>query len=102
MVRYKKSWLLKRQKMRDVDVVSRKGQPQVQARVKRLKNEDIPLTPVASSWIEAIGWMDGEAVMKVKGRPTPYTMQMPFKVFEEWYYALSKGSYFNTHIRGNY
>jgi hypothetical protein len=94
----------KKRRTRRIDIISRKGQPQVTARVKRLRKDFEPASGrVSSSWIAALQWdpKRGIVLMALKDGKM-YDVPIPFKLFEEWYWAHSKGTFFNMKIRSRY
>ena len=99
---YRKRALSRKAKTREIKIVSRKGQPQITAEVKRLVKEDIS-GPVSSSWISNIAWDKKRkiALMRLINGYF-YDVPIPFKLFEEWYYAHSKGTFFNRNIKKQY
>lgn len=98
-VRHLKRLISRHPKKRKIEIVARKGQPQVIARVSRFKKEDVG-GAVASSWISALAWDEtrGITLMSlIDGKL--YDVPIPFKMFEQWFYALSKGTFFNRVIK---
>ena len=99
---YKKRLLSRKAKTRRVEVVSRRGQPKVSFEFKRLIKQDIT-TPVASSWISNLAWDNTRKIalmLLINGYF--YDVFMPFKLFEEWLIAHSKGTFFNQKVKGKY
>lgn len=88
---------------RQIQIVSRKGQPRPFYAVEPLERKSY-LRSVSSSWLSTIGYLYGENV----GTFTTQTgrhykiLNFPFEAFEKWYYAHSKGTYFNEFIRDQY
>jgi len=82
-----------------MEIVSRKEQPEVTAKVGRLVKKEYPLTPVSSSFITEIGY-NKEILIVIGDRG--YAYDAPFKLFEGLYYAHSKGTYYNKNIKGIY
>ena len=100
---YRKRALSRKVKHRTIKVVSRKGQPQVTIEAPAMKKQQLELAGVASSWISNLAYDKGlgyATMMLLDGHV--YTIKMPFKVFEEWYYAHSKGTFFNERLKDNY
>jgi hypothetical protein len=99
---YKKRALSRKPKKRTIQIVSRRGQPQVETEVLRLKRQDIGGS-VSSSWISALAWdnKNDKALMYLLNGYF-YDVFITFKVFEEWYYAHSKGTFFNENIKDKY
>lgn len=96
---YRKRLLSRKAKTRKIEIVSRRGQPQVFAEVQRLVRQDIA-GPVASTWIANLAWDDKRNValmLLINGYF--YDVFIPFKLFEEWFHAGSKGTFFNRKIR---
>ena len=85
---------------RRIDIVSRRGQPQVSADVRRLKEQAMG-GPVSSSWIAALYWKGSWAVMELINGYS-YNIVIPFEIFEQWYYAHSKGTFFNGNVKDKY
>ena len=86
---------------KNIDIVSREGQPQVRYRVPMLKQQNIPSRPVSSSWIADLGYEDGVAEMGTQsGRD--YDIELPIEVFNEWFHAHSKGTFYNRVIKGRF
>ena len=99
---YRQRLLSRKAKTKKIAIVSRRGQPQVVSEVKRLVKQDIE-GPVSSSWIANLAWDDNRNIalmLLINGYF--YDVYIPFKIFEEWYYAHSKGTYFNGNIKGKY
>ena len=86
--------------------ITRKEQQHLQkeVRVRRLENKSYPFTSVSSSNLKDIAYMKiTEAYGTVMvgfltGRTAAY-WEVPFYVFEEFYYAHSKGTFFYKFIR---
>lgn len=103
-----KKLISRRVKMRKIRIVTRKEQP-IPLHLKRMKVEalarqDIPLQRVSSSWIKEIGYHAKERLgvfITLTGYGY-YISRMPMRVFEGWYYAHSKGTFFNHNIKGKY
>ena len=104
-IRYKKRAITRKVKRHKVKVVTRKGQPiqDLEIEVPKLKKQDIG-GRVASSWIANIIWHEkrNHAVMSLIKNHRVYDVFIPFKVFEQWYWAHSKGTFFNGNIKGKY
>lgn len=102
-VKYKRSRILKRVKRKKIEVISRKAQPQwkIKVRVSRLEKKVSVEGEVASSWIAALKWdADKKIAIMYLLSGLWYSYKIPFAKFEGWYYAHSKGTYFNEVIRG--
>ena len=97
---YKKRALTRRAKTRRIEIVSRRGQPQIIATVQQLK-EQIMGGVVSSSWISALYWK-GKWVLMELINGYSYNVYIPWKMFEEWYYAHSKGTFFNGNIKDKF
>ena len=69
--------------------------------VPRLEKKEGTGGMVASSWIASIQWMGNWAYMVLLNGYS-YNVYIPFRMFEEWYYAHSKGTYFNYAIKDKY
>lgn len=98
-VRHLKRLISRHPKRRKIEIVARRGQPQVTALVPRIRKEDVGGS-VASSWISALAWDEtrGITLMSLLDGKL-YDVPIPFKMFERWFYALSKGTFFNRVIR---
>ena len=102
MVVYRKRLLSRKAKTRKITIVSRKDQPQVTAQVQRLVRQDME-GPVSSSWIANLAWDNTKKIalmLLINGYF--YDVYIPFKVFEEWFHAHSKGTFFNGNIKGKF
>lgn len=102
---YRKRILSRKRKTRKVDIVSRKTQPQIRAEVQALKKQDVALSRVSSSWIAALGYIKSRKVvtMNLISGHTYHILGVSFKVFEEWYNAHSKGTFWHVkNIKDNY
>jgi len=100
---YKKRALSRKVKHRTIKVVSRKGQPQVTVQAPAMKKQQLEMAAIASSWIANLAYDKGlgyATMVLIDGHI--YTIKMPFKVFEEWYYAHSKGTFFNERVKKEY
>ena len=120
---YKKRILSRKAKKQDMMIITRRDQPQYLrgktesyrtkqgevvfyqvTEMEALKKQDIPLTSVSSSWIAALAYNKGlkEGIMHL-GNGYVYAIEdLPFKVFEQWYNAHSKGTFFNHMIKDKY
>ena len=102
-LKYKKKAITRKPKTVEIDIISREGQPEVTYPVKVLKNQDVPERPVSSSWVGSLAFDKEESVATMKTHSgNNYDIKMPMSVFAGWYYAHSKGTYFNKNIRGKY
>lgn len=82
-------------------IITRKGQPRPKTEVPVLVQSASFGGNVASSWIAYIEWNGYLAEMElINGHA--YHVYITFKVMQGWYYALSKGTYFNEYIKGKY
>jgi len=83
---------------RKIEIISRRGQPQATQMI-----EDIKGGPVASSWISKITWDDAGnfAVMSLISGYI-YAIYIPMSIYQEWFWAHSKGTFFNTKIKKQY
>lgn len=90
---------------RKIDIISRKEQPipVLRTKVGKLKFKDYELRPVSSSFITHIGYTIRGGLLRIvmNGRGYMY-LDVPFKLFEEFYYAHSKGTFYNLKIKGQY
>ena len=99
---YRQRLLSRKAKTRKIAIVSRRGQPQIVAEVKRLVRQDIE-GPVASSWISNLAWDNTRKValmLLINGYF--YDVFISFNLFEEWFVAHSKGTFFNQKIKGKF
>lgn len=102
-IRFRKRLLTRKAKLRKIDIISRRGQPQVTAKVPQFKKQSFELGAVASSWIADIGYVAEQNIatmVLLDGKI--YHFQIPFKLFEEWFHAHSKGTFFNQKIKDKY
>ena len=89
---------------RQITSVSRKGQPRPKITVGKLEKRDY-LGRVSSSWLSTIGYIFSKqrGLFNTLKSPKLYQIfEMPFELFEEWYYASSKGTFWNEKIRDQY
>ena len=104
-LKYKKRLLTRRVKKEEVIIVSRRTQPAflTKMKVEALARQDIPLQRVSSTWVREIGYHKKEkfAVMVTK-KGYGYYIYCSFKVFNAWYHAHSKGTFFNYSVKGKY
>jgi uncharacterized membrane protein YjdF len=66
--------------------------------------KNYPVSPVSSSFISGIGyWMINKRVIvhMISGKRYSYD-GVPFRIWEGFYYAHSKGTYYNKYIKGQY
>ncbi len=99
---YRKRLLTRKAKTRKVAIVSRKGQPQVTVTVPRIKEGDIG-GRVSSSWISNLQWdSSGKRALMLLLNGYFYDVFIPFTIYEEWFYAHSKGTFFNGNIKGKF
>lgn len=112
-LRYKKRLVSRKTKQREITIVTRKEQPmpvQLQTmKVSALARQDIPLQRVSSSWIKEIGYHAKDHVGVMTTLPKPnypsrgYLIHnLPMRVMEGFYYAHSKGTFYNYFIKGKY
>ena len=89
---------------REILIVSRKGQPQIFTQVEALERKSYPPTSVSSSWISTIGYFYKEKIgtFTTKTGRQYKIKNFDFEKFEEWYYAQSKGTFFNEFIKEQY
>ena len=89
---------------REILIVSRKGQPQVFANVQPLERRSYPPESVSSTWISSYGYFFKEkiGVFTTKTGRQYKILNFDFETFEDWYYALSKGTFWNDFIRDQY
>ena len=89
---------------REILIVSRKGQPQVFTEVKGLERRDYPPESISSSWLSTYGYFFNAKIGTFTTRTGRQykILNFDFETFEEWYYALSKGTFWNDFIRDQY
>lgn len=95
-----------KKKLRTIQLISRKGQPRPFYTIERLERKSY-LKSVSSIWLSTIGFLYnggdiGTGTFTTKTGRQYKIYNFPFEVFEEWYYAHSKGTYFNEYIRDQY
>ena len=96
---HRKRVLSRKPKTRKIKIVAREGQPEPIANIRRLRRQDVG-GAVASSWISALAWDNKRRIALmalIDGKL--YDVPIPFKMFEAWNAALSKGTFFNRIIR---
>lgn len=101
---YKKRLLSRKAKRHKTTIVSRKGQPIVYTEVVTLKPQDIPIQSISSSWLSAFGYILRRriAFFKTKTGRSYNILDFPWEQMQQWYYAHSKGTYFNRYIRNKF
>lgn len=103
----KRRLITRRKKKVTIRIITRKEQPMPvhlqTMQVTALARQDVPLQRVSSSWIRELGYHRKEkfAVMTTK-QGYGYYIRCPWKVFMEWFFAHSKGTYFNRLVKGKY
>lgn len=117
----KKKLLSRRKKKMEIAIVTRRDQPTILKgktvsvsmgdvpyflkvmEVTALARQDIPLQRVSSSWIKELGYHKKErfAVMTTL-QGYGYYVKMPWKIFMQWYFAHSKGTFFNYFVKKKY
>lgn len=103
VILHKKRLISRKPKYKKVEIVSRKGQPQITARVPALRRQAFELEAVSSSWIADLGYdKENRLATMVLLDGKIYHFQIPFKLFEAWYYSHSKGTFFNSMIKDKY
>lgn len=112
-IKKKKTFVRRKTKMETIQITTRKEQPmpvQLQhMKVEALARQDIPLQRVSSSWIKEIGYHAKEhlgvmTTLPRKNYPSRgyYISGMSMSAFQLFYYAHSKGTHFNYHIKDKY
>lgn len=93
-----------RKKKREIEIISRRTQPQWKRKVvvERLKKKEGAGGIVSSSWIWSLEWTGRGWVIMTLLNGYTYNVYIPFKIWEGWYYAHSKGTYFNYIIKSKY
>ena len=106
---YKKRLISRKIKRRKITVITRRTQPaQAQDRevmIQALKKQDIYPKAVSSSWIAKLGYNAKRrtVIMDLISGHSYHILGVPFKVFEEWIAAHSKGTFWHVkNIRDNY
>lgn len=106
IMRQKLTRFRKRVKTHRVEIVSRKAQPKwkITAIVPKMEKVDIPMLPVSSSWIQSLSYhRKGRfAVMSLLNGYEYQIFGMSWEKFESWYYAHSKGTFFNYRVKDKY
>ena len=97
---YKKRLLSRKVKKKKIKIVARRGQPQVKAKVRVLREQEMGGS-VASSWIANLEWVAGIVIM-ILLNGYKYRVYVPWGVWQQWYYALSKGTFFNQRVKNKY
>ena len=89
---------------REILIVSRKGQPQIFTKIKALERKNYPPTSVSSSWLSTYGYFYNDKIgtFTTKTGRQYKIINFDFDTWEEWYYAHSKGTYFNEFIKDQY
>jgi hypothetical protein len=83
-----------------IQLIARKGQPRPFARVPVLIRGEAG-GPVASTWISRLEWdVKNRDALMLLDNGYFYKIKMSWKQFQAWYYAPSKGTYFNEFIKG--
>jgi hypothetical protein len=88
-----------------ITVISRRTDPHHKIRIKvhRLDKKVAASGNVSSSWISYLEWNPfAQTVTMGLIDGWNYVYRMPFKLFEGWYYAHSKGTYWHVRLRGKY
>ena len=101
----KRTRIRKKEVKKEITIISRRSQPkwQVTAEVAALDKGISFEGNVSSSWISALSW-DAErqvALMYLLDGKL-YVAKIPFSLFEGWYYAHSKGTYWHEMGLNNY
>lgn len=104
---YKKRLISRREKTKEIAIITRKEQPQhtkfIYVEAKALSPKYIQGGMVSSSWIEEVQWIpEQKAAYMSTQTGYEYYFYIPFAIFEQWYYAHSKGTYFNYYIKDKY
>lgn len=92
-----------KKRKRQIEVISRRTQPQWKMTItaQRLKKQEGIGGMVSSSWIASLEWK-GSWVLMIFLNGYWYNVYIPFRTYEAWYYAHSKGTFFNYMIKGKY
>ena len=117
---YRKRLLSRKVKTKKVRVITRKEQPSLlrgetvsvrgpkgqvlivpMQEVRALKKREMG-GPVSSSWIAMIEWNPNGYAYFETLQGFRYNVFIPFDMFEEWFYAHSKGTYFNYMIKDKF
>lgn len=91
-------------KPREIEIVSRRGQPQVRIIIERLEKTNYIAISISSSWLATYSYYYKERIgvfTTLTGRQYKI-LAFDFETWEEWYYSHSKGTFFNQRIRDKY
>ncbi len=89
---------------REILIVSRKGQPQIFTQIEPLEKRNYPTESISSSWLSTYGYFFYERIGTFTTRSgRQYKIfNLDFETWEKWYYAHSKGTFFNEFIKEQY
>lgn len=104
---YKRKLLTRKIKTKEIAIVTRKEQPVpakfIYAEAKALSSKYVQGGMVSSSWISEVEWLPKKkAAFMSTINGWEYLFYIPFTIFEQWYYAHSKGTYFNYYVKDKY
>lgn len=93
-------------KKKTIEIVSRRSQGRSfirSAEVTALDKKASSGGMVSSSWIQEIYWLaERNWAHMVLQNGYSYNVYIPFMVYEQWFYAHSKGTFFNYIIKDKY
>ena len=89
---------------REILIVSRKGQPQIFTQIEPLEKKNYPPESISSSWLSTYGYFYIEKIgtFTTKTGRQYKIFDFDFDTWEQWYYAHSKGTFFNEFIKEQY
>ena len=88
---------------REIDIVTRKGQPEAirPLRVSRLPRKSYPYKRCSSTTVDGFGYDLPQGILTVGFlNGSEYGYYVSFEIFEEMYYAHSKGTFVWRVLRG--
>lgn len=88
---------------RQIDIVTRVGQPEViqPLRVGRLPRKSYPYKVCSSTNVDGFGYDLPQGILTVGFLTgSEYGYYVPFEIFEEMYYAHSKGTFVHRVLKG--
>lgn len=88
---------------RKLDIVTRKEQPigDITVRVGRLPRRSYPMTSVSSTNVAKGGYDLPQGILWIDFLSgSSYGYYVPFEIFEEFYYAHSKGTFVHKVLKG--
>ena len=84
--------------------VARRGFKSPTVNGQGLEVKDYEMTPVSSSWVNEVGYdsRNKRLMISTDSGRAGYWEGVPFKVFEELFYAMSKGTFLNRYVKGKF